>query len=400
MRFYEFREYKKGSKGHAKGKDPMPKTSKPSKTGEQPHPLKGKLVGESLTEAKVGREFNHLEDLVFVDGADGAARAADLLARMGEDNSDIAIKWDGNPTVYWGRESDGTFVLVGKNGWGKNKSTDSGNLANFIKNSGKGEEWREKFGNDMAKIFDIMKNATPPDFRGYVFGDLLYHPGKPYIAKDGKLEFTPNKVTYTVDTKSDIGKRMSQSQVGIAVHGKYEEFGDKVGQPIKDVSALNGEGAVVLGQTYVTHQPSIDTKEVDQIRSLVGKVGSSIDKFLQGTTGLSNPANIIYTYMNHMTRTKQLDKIDSGFFDWLATSKVSKGQQQKLAQLNDENPQALPGMFALIKKIMAAKDHIIDQLDSADSDVKATTAGEKGGEGYVALGSKTKLVPRTRWQPN
>lgn len=37
---------KTGSAGQAKGKDPMPKTSKPSKTGEQPHPLKDKLVGE------------------------------------------------------------------------------------------------------------------------------------------------------------------------------------------------------------------------------------------------------------------------------------------------------------------------------------------------------------------
>ena len=36
-----------GSAGQAKGKDPMPKTSKPSmNTGEQEHPLKDKLVGE------------------------------------------------------------------------------------------------------------------------------------------------------------------------------------------------------------------------------------------------------------------------------------------------------------------------------------------------------------------
>ena len=37
---------KKGSAGQAKGKDPKPKTSKTSRTGEQPHPLKDKLVGE------------------------------------------------------------------------------------------------------------------------------------------------------------------------------------------------------------------------------------------------------------------------------------------------------------------------------------------------------------------
>jgi hypothetical protein len=36
-----------GSAGQAKGKEPMPSTSKPSKTGEQPHPLKDKLVGEA-----------------------------------------------------------------------------------------------------------------------------------------------------------------------------------------------------------------------------------------------------------------------------------------------------------------------------------------------------------------
>ena len=37
---------KTGSEGQAKGSDSMPKMSKPSSTGEQPHPLKDKLVGE------------------------------------------------------------------------------------------------------------------------------------------------------------------------------------------------------------------------------------------------------------------------------------------------------------------------------------------------------------------
>ena len=38
---------KMGAAGQAKGRDPMPKSSKPSRTGEQPHPLKDKLVGET-----------------------------------------------------------------------------------------------------------------------------------------------------------------------------------------------------------------------------------------------------------------------------------------------------------------------------------------------------------------
>jgi hypothetical protein len=59
----------------------------------------------TLTEAaKVGREYQHLEDLVFVKGSKGAVEAADILDKLGTDSSDVAIKWDGNPTIYWGRE--------------------------------------------------------------------------------------------------------------------------------------------------------------------------------------------------------------------------------------------------------------------------------------------------------
>src|SRR5210317_248292 len=142
-----------------------------------------------LTEAaKVGREYQHLEDLVFVKGSKGAMEAADVLEKLGSDTGDVAIKWDGNPTIYWGRENDGTFVLVGKNGWGRNKSTSADDLSNFIKNSGKGveeEPWREDFGSDMAEIFEIMKAATPPTFRGFVYGDLLYTPRKPFKKTEG-----------------------------------------------------------------------------------------------------------------------------------------------------------------------------------------------------------------------
>jgi len=105
--------------------------------------------------------------------------------------------------------------------------------------------------------------------------------------------------------------------------------------------------------------------------------------------------------VNQMSRSRQLKNLENGFFDWLADSgKVSTSKQAKIRSMSDANPQALPAIFNLVKQIMSAKDHIISQLDSADSDVTASTKGEKGGEGYVALGSKTKLVPRTRWQPN
>ena len=365
---------------------------------------KDRDTGNNLYEAaKVGREYQHLEDLVFVKGSKGAQEAADILEKMGNDSSDIAIKWDGNPTIYWGREPDGTFVLVGKNGWGKNKSTSSQDLSRFIQNSGKGveeEPWRKDFGKEMAEVFELMKSATPPSFRGYVYGDLLYSPRKPFTAIKGAVEFEPNKVKYTVDTNGPLGERIANSKVGVVVHTKLDEFGSKAATPFKDVQELNSRDVVVLGQTYTTHQPKVDTAEVKSIRATADKNAQLIDNFLAPVKGLSDMKNIIYTYINHMTRTQQLKNIENGFFDWLSASKVSTNKQAKIAAMNDASPKALPAIFSLVKQIMAAKDHIIDQLDDANADVKATTKGEKGGEGYVALGSKTKLVPRTRWQPN
>lgn len=353
-----------------------------------------------LTEAKVGREYNHLEDLVFVDGSSGAIRATDILDKMGSDNSDIAIKWDGYPTMYWGRESDGRFVLVGKNGWMKNqKSYSADELRNFITSTGKGEDWRERFGNDMANIFDVMQRSTPPNFRGYVYGDLLYYPGKPYKVQDGKIIFTPNLVTYTVDANSKLGQRMADTSVGVVVHTKYGSFGDKAGQPISNVQDLNQGDALVMGQTYVTHQPSVDTSEVANIRTYARKNAKAIDSFLEPRPGLSDMKNIIYTYVNQTSKAGNLAGIEKGFFNWLKGSKVSANKQAKIAAMNEENPTALPAIFSLVKQIMTAKDNIISQLDDAPADVKQSTGGEKGGEGYVALGSKTKLVPRTRWTP-
>jgi hypothetical protein len=45
---------------------------------------------------------------------------------------------------------------------------------------GKGEDWREKFASDMAALWPIFEAATPADWRGYVYGDILFHPGKSY----------------------------------------------------------------------------------------------------------------------------------------------------------------------------------------------------------------------------
>lgn len=52
--------------------------------------------------SKVGREFQHLEDLVFIEGSKGARFAVDVLENLAKDTSDVMVKWDGIPTIFWG----------------------------------------------------------------------------------------------------------------------------------------------------------------------------------------------------------------------------------------------------------------------------------------------------------
>jgi len=363
---------------------------------------------ETVTEAeapvpkKVGREFNHLEDLVFTEHG-GAKRAVEVLKSLASDAKDVSIKWDGNPTVYWGRDEDGTFRMVGKNNWGREegKSSNPEELKQFILSRGKGEDWREKFAGDMASLWPIFEKGTPKDFRGYIYGDILFHPGKPYDSGNGKINFTPNQTTYSVRATSPVGVRLGKAKVAIAAHKHLDYFGDKTGDDLTDVKALNvSPELVVFGQTYVAHQPAVNADNLGVIEKLANQVGPKIDQLLAPVAGLSDLQTIIYTFVNNQSKAKALDKIDTNsFFQWLQGSKVSAPKQAKIAELNKANAGVMDNMFHLVRELMKAKDEIIRELDAAEGDITAHTGGKPGGEGYMHTGHGVKLVPRDRWTP-
>lgn len=363
-------------------------------------------VWEILAEAeapapkKVGREFNHLEDLVFTE-PNGAKRAVEVLKSLAQDAKDVSIKWDGNPTVYWGRDEDGTFRMVGKNNWGREegKSSSPEELKQFIMSRGKGEDWRERFATDMASLWPIFEASTPKDFRGYIYGDILFHPGKPYQGADGKITFTPNQTTYSVKATSPVGQRIAKAKVAVAAHKHLDYFGDKTGEDLRDVQSLNTNPAlVVFGQTYVSHQPAVNADNLANIEKVANKSGAKIDAFLAPIAGLSDLQTIIYTYVNARSKEKALDSIDSDdFFNWLKTSKVSAPKQQKI--FNHPQIAALGDLFYLVRELMKAKNEVIAELDQAEGDITAHTGGKPGGEGYMHTAHGVKLVPRDRWTP-
>ncbi len=354
------------------------------------------LENDSPAPKKVGREFNHLEDLVFTE-PNGAQRAIKILQDLASPATKISIKWDGNPTVYWGRDEDGTFRMVGKNNWGREegKSSSPEELKSFIMSRGKGEDWREKFASDMAGLWPIFEAATPADFRGYIYGDILFHPGKSYQGADGKIMFTPNQTTYSVKATSAVGQRLGKAKVAIAAHKKLDYFGDKSGEDLDDVEFLNNTAdLVVFGLTYISHRPAVNADNIEKISALA-KNQQSINKFLAPVAGMGYLQNEIYTFVNSQSKAKQLDNINSeAFFTYLSKAPA---KANKIKAHSDANPGILDTLFSLVSEIMSAKNEIIRELDAAEGDITTSTGGAPGGEGYVAAG--TKLVPRDRWTP-
>lgn len=342
---------------------------------------------------RVGREFQHLEDLVFVEGTAGAHRALRIIENLTE----ASLKWDGNPTIYWGRNPAGEFVLVNKNAWGKTECTNPEMLEEFILTSGHGEPWRPAFAESLVNIWTLLETATPEWFRGYVYGDLLFYPSRPAQIVNKSVVFTPNKVTYKVDTAALLGKQLSEGKVCIAAHKLYNNFGDKAGVFFQESDVCTSQDVAVIGQTNVTTKTTIDQTKLASLRETVDQY--NINQFLEPVAGLSDLKNIIYTYVNQTSKARKLDTLGDSFFDWLENSKVSASKQARIIALSKSYPDALSTIFGLVKGIMELKNSIIEQLD-ASVEVQSSTLNEPGGEGYIVFDESVKLVPRHRWIPD
>lgn len=360
------------------------------------------LVESAPAKKRVGRDYDHLEDLVYTDIENGAVRATNLLKMLVNDSTRLSIKWDGAPTIFWGRDQDGVFMLLGKNNWGRDegKNTSPEQLEKFILSRGKGEEWRPKFAKDLSDLWPIFQAATPKDFRGFVYGDLLFYPGKPYEQTEKGISFTPNQTTYTVT--GDTADEFANAKIAVAAHLYLEEFGDPVntGTAFTDPEKFSTKDLKVVGQTYVKETPGINSSDLDDLATRAGGLQNSIKNFFQPRQGLSDLQNIVYTYVNQRSREKDLAQLSlDDFAIWLTASKVSGPKQTKILELIKSNRDFLSAMFKLIKDIMDAKDALIAELDKSSSDIIAHTKGTPGGEGYLSQRDMVKLVPRHRWQP-
>jgi hypothetical protein len=358
-------------------------------------------INEILTEAKVGRELQHAEDLVIVDGSAGAMEALNELARLADSVDDVTIKWDGSPAVFFGRNESGEFVLTDTAGYAAKgydgKVTSQDNLEKMLLSRGKEvTPERKQFAAAMKSLWPRFEAIVDPSFRGFIKGDLLYF-AQPPKDKTGDFVFTPNVVTYNIPATSEIGQRIAKSTAGVVVHSYTDLSGNT--QPAKAaIKGINTTGPVmVLGPVSVNSSPSIDQSKLERVRQYVTKHAGEIDSLLDDSKliadKMSDFKNILYTFVNNQVDTGNLSNLNQRFEQWLTSSKVSGAKQQKVLAYRQSHARAFEAVFTTLEQIMQIKDDVVDQLDQA-AQIKASVGGKRGGEGYVMGKSKIKLVPR------
>lgn len=347
--------------------------------------------------------IQHAEDLILFHGHQGAMKAIDMLKDIASGKQGVTIKWDGSPAVIFGKNPNNEFIFTDKAGFNaKNydgKSTNPDDLESMIMSRAKDPAKKKSYSSysmKMKQVFPVIEKSIPQNAQGYFVGDMLYfqQPKK----QGNRFVFKPNVVEYSVDSNSDLGKRIAQSKVGVVIHHMMNEQGKIT--PINDVSMFVGDELLVLPPTSKSHPGNVDLSILKTARAQVQKNAGAIDLFLNKgklqELKITDLPNIMYAYVNSKVDTG-LDNLGKDFVKWLNMSTVSEPKKIRIKEYIQQHQAGFDAVFNTIATIMETKDMMVDQLDATGTDIIASIDGQRGGEGYVAgTGQQAiKLVKRS-----
>jgi hypothetical protein len=253
-----------------------------------------RVIIESEVQGGRAKGIEHLEDYVFRNGSAGIKKALDIIKHTSTNTGKTTtVKWDGKPALVFGRDANGTFILTDVSGFGAKgynglftspKKVTQHLAARDAEASAQGKTATRV--RDLAPIYNqlwgMLDAAVPPNYRGFVQGDLLYMDTPPL--ETGNYVFTPNTIEYKIPANSDVGQRIGASNVGIAMHTKYAEPGAPK-EPIGNVQFKRVPGLLLLEPVYAKENVKPETQLVKQLQGIYRSQGAAIDQ-------LFNPADL------------------------------------------------------------------------------------------------------------
>lgn len=359
---------------------------------------KGYVALVEAEQAGVGgraKGIEHLEDLVFRRGTQGIKDALEIVSHATQQPSTVTAKWDGKPAVIFGRKpSTGEFVLTDGSGFeakGYDGLATSPEMMAKIQSTRSGD--RTELIQLYATLFPVLEAALPPNFRGYVKGDLLYMNTPPVIA--GNYVFKPNTIEYKIPAKSALGQRIGNSNIGIAIHSMYADTGEPR-QPLSGVR-FNEVPGLMLEKPASPRQLQTETNAEKQLKQLIRTSGKDIDT-------LFNPAELRAHKITDLAKlcvdfinTKVGSPLNGAtllpeFGNWLQTKVTPQKFRNIVEYLNSpsSNTPALAAAFTAFNLLHDLKMHLLRQADTE----------HPGQEGWVMATPVGYAKAVNRFDPN
>lgn len=377
--------------------------------------------------------MEHIEDLIFNDGVDGARNAIlflrdlrDMLSGHVKTAKNITVKWDGAPAIFAGIDPADDKFFIAKKGIFNKTPLLYKSILEIRKDSKLPKELK-------ASFETAFKEFSKLNIKGGVYqGDLMFTKSSVKTEKiDGEAHYTfqPNTIVYAVPVDSAAGRQIARARIGVVWHTTYtgkslQTMSASFGRPI--VNKFNNPATVWMQDaTYkdVSGSATFTASETEKMASLLSTAGSMLQKisgdalrYIQNDEELKGK---IKQYNNTHVRAgnpfpnpKQhlkglFDYIEDWFQKEIDKKKTPAGKKtwedKRKAVTNKVfvNANDLVNMFALMNHIISAKQMIINKLNKANAigTFLRTRNGLKttNQEGFVAIdkvAGAVKLVDR------
>jgi hypothetical protein len=346
--------------------------------------LRDRIVNQGMqviVEAEVqggrAKGIEHLEDLVFRNGSAGIKKALDIVKHTADNTGKTTtVKWDGKPALVFGRDPEGTFVLTDVSGFtarGYNGLfTSPRQVARHLEQRDRDAEAQGRPATRVetllplyVQLWPMLEAAVPKDFKGYVQGDLLYTQQPPEQA--GNFVFTPNTIEYKIPVASDVGQRIANSEVGIAMHTQYAEPGAPK-EPIGRVDFKRVPGLLLLEPVYAKENVRPNRQLVQQVKDVYNSAGAAIDQLFDPADlralQITDLPRLCIDYINSRVGTG-FDNLLAQFGPWLQQH-VTPKKFNNIVEYIQSPRSNLDGMAAAFTAWVLLHDIKMDILNQLD----------------------------------
>lgn len=341
--------------------------------------------------------LDHPEDLVMLDGVNGAKQALNAILSTVKSPTNISIKWDGYPALIFGRGTNGKFSIMDKHMFNRKDG-----IGKQIYSPEQFVAYDKSRGVDRAELHNLITNIWPglqkasQGAEGYYWGDLLF--GQPLQASEGLYKFkaNPNGITYTVDSNSPVGKLLKGKQAGVAVHqylppsaittDESQSLDGGIGQ-LKN----NSDVAIVPSAMPVVPNLTIDAALVNNVKKAMSDYQSDITKLLNAPQAKSSFTNLFTTFINKKIVSGDLNNLSQDFMTFIENRPMTANMKKKLAEHFNNNKEGIIGLFTLWTAVYNLKMHLVEQIAAAAEigPVKGyLQSGQQSQEGFVSQGLK------------